>query len=213
METKTKDDLLRTLKEQDFSDEIILAFSKVPREKFIRKDLEYRAYEDIPLPIGFNQTISQPSTIAIMLQFLDLKEENQKQKILEIGSGCGYVLALISTISPKSEIYGVERLKEIAEASRINLKDYKNVKVYNKDGSKGLNEHTPYDRIIISAECEIDTVKALSDQLKTGGIIVAPIVPKNSIYSYMNVFEKTKKGLIKKTESLGSFMFVPLIGD
>jgi protein-L-isoaspartate(D-aspartate) O-methyltransferase len=208
-----KQELLQILKEQDFSEQIINAFSKVPREKFLRKDLEYRAYEDIPLPIGFNQTISQPSTIAIMLQSLELKNEKQKQKILEIGSGCGYVLSLISEIAPKSKIYGIERIKELAEASKINLANYRNVKVCNKDGSKGLKNHAPYDRIIISAECEIGTVENLSSQLKTGGIIVAPITSKNSIYSYMSVFEKTKKGLIKKTESIDGFMFVPLIQD
>jgi protein-L-isoaspartate(D-aspartate) O-methyltransferase len=207
-----KTELLQSLKSKGFSEHITDAFSKVPREEFIPSKLESSAYDDIPLPIGFNQTISQPSTIAIMLELLDLKEE--KQKILEIGSGCGYVLALISKISPLSEIYGVERLKELAQTSKINLANYSNIKVYNKDGSKGLKEHAPYDRIIISAECEKDTIESLSNQLKIDGKIVAPVLPeKNSHYADMSVFEKTKKGLIKSNKSISGFMFVPLIKD
>ncbi|GAH98217.1 unnamed protein product, partial [marine sediment metagenome] len=108
---------------------------------------------------------------ATMLNLLDLKKA---QKVLEIGSGCGYVLALMSKIiGNKGKVYGVEIVKELSEKSKENLKGYKNIKVYKRDGRKGLKEAAPFDRIIISAACKEIPKKILS-QLKDKGIVVAP---------------------------------------
>ena len=161
-----KTQLLQYLKRRGFSKEILYAFSEVKRENFVPSELGYRAYDNNPLPIGEGQTISQPYTIGMMLSLLDLKKG---QKILEVGSGCGYVLALISKIT-KEKVFGIETIKELVEKSRKNLKGY-NIKVYNRDGSKGLEEEAPFDKIIISAACK-EIPKTLISQLKNNGIIL-----------------------------------------
>ena len=220
-----KTQLLQSLKEKSFSEDIITAFSKVHRESFIPKALEEKAYEDTALPIGYSQTISQPYTIAEMLSLLELKKGQkalknhgflapQKQevfKVLEIGSGCGYVLALLSEIvGEKGEVYGIELIKELVESSKTNLKNYRNIKIYNKNGAEGLEEKSPFDRILISAA--IDKIPlALVKQLKENSIIIAPI---NSIYggSSLTSFQKSKDKLIIKKEIPG-FIFVPFVDD
>ncbi len=210
METKSKDNLLRALKEKGFSKEIINAFSKVKRENFLPEKLKEYAYEDTALSIGFNQTISQPYTIAMMLSLLELKKD-QKQKMLEIGSGSGYVLALISVIvGDKGEVYGIERLKELANKSKKPLEKYKNVEVYNRDGIYGLAEKAPFDRIMISAGYNQIPPKLIS-QLKDKGIIVAPLSEEEQEKSLMQ-FKKVKDKLILKKEVPG-FVFVPLIEE
>ena len=167
-----KTQLLSSLKQQGFSKEILNAFSKVPRENFVPEKIKAHAYEDTALLIGKAQTISQPYTIAMMFSLLELKKG---QKVLEIGSGCGYVLALLSEIVSKNEeVFGIEIIKELAETSKKNLKNYKNIKIYNKNGADGLREHAPFDRILISAACKEISNKVLN-QLKDKGIIVAPV--------------------------------------
>ena len=197
---KTK--LLNSLKKQGFSKEILDAFSKVKRENFISKKLKPYAYDDRALSIGEGQTISQPYTIAMMLSLLDLKKD---QRVLEIGSGCGYVLALISTIT-QSNVYSIEIVKELAEKSKKNLKNY-NVKVYNKNGAEGLEEKAPYDRILISAGCEKVPKKVLL-QLKNNGILVAPVGPR--IEQSLTVIQRKKNKFIIKKEIPG-FVFVPFV--
>jgi len=173
-----KTQLLQSLKQQGFSRKIIDAFKKVKREDFVPEEIKHRAYEDRAQPIGKDQTISQPYTIAMMLYLLEIK---QGQKVLEVGSGCGYVLALINTIT-KSKVYGIEIIKALAEKSKQNLKDYPNIKVYNKNGNKGLKEHSPFERILISAACE-KIPETLLNQLADNGILVAPVGPKFSCYT------------------------------
>lgn len=204
-----KEQLLQSLERNGFSQEIISAFSKVRRENFLPERLKEYVYEDTALPIGHGQTISQPYTIAMMLSLLELKK-NQKQKILEIGSGSGYVLAIISEISPKSEIYGIERIKELADKSKKSLKKYENVKVYNINGLCGLPEIAPFDRIIMSAGYNQIPPKLIS-QLKENGIIVAPLGREEHEKSLMQ-FKKIKDKLILKKKIPG-FVFVPLIEE
>jgi len=200
-----KTQLLQHLKKQDFPKKILDAFSKVKRENFIPEELKNRAYEDRALPIGKGQTISQPYTIATMLNLLDLKKD---QKVLEIGSGCGYVLALMSKITGnKGKVFGVEIVKELAEKSKDNLKGYKNIKVYNRDGRKGLEEAAPFDRIIISAACGEIPKKILS-QLKDKGIVVAPVGPQ---YEQSLVTIQREKDDFKIKEKLPGFVFVPFV--
>lgn len=200
-----KSQLIQSLKQKGFSKEILDAFSKVKREDFISKKLELYAYEDRALSIGKAQTISQPYTIAMMLSLLELKKP---QKVLEVGSGCGYVLALISEIiGNKGKVFGIEIVKELAEKSRINLKEYKNVKVYNQDGAKGLKEKAPFSRVLISAACK-EIPKKLISQLKNNGIIVAPV---GSSYGQSLIAMKkiNNKPIIKK--EIPGFIFVPFV--
>jgi len=198
--------LIEELEKDGFSKEILDAFRKVKREDFVPENLKEYAYENEPLSIGFGATISQPYTIAFMLNLLELdnlKKYNlkEKPKILEVGSGSGYVLALISEILKDSEIYGVERIKILVERSKKNLKNYKNIKIFYGDGTKGLKEKSPFDRILVSASYD-RIPKILLEQLKKNGILVMPV--KNSIFQ----IKKNKK--IEKKEYPG-FVFVPLI--
>ncbi len=196
-----KKNLIQSLKKQNFPQVILKAFEKIDRELFIPIQLYKEAYEDIPLSIGHGQTISQPYTIAFMLTMLKVKKK-EKHKILEIGSGSGYVLALLSELNPDGNIYGVERIKELAKESREKLKDYKNIKVIYGNGYKGLSNKAPFDRILVSAASD-KLSQNLVQQLKIGGILVAPV--RNSIM----VVEK-KSGQNKIREYPG-FIFVPLI--
>jgi len=200
-----KTQLLQSLKQQGFSKKILNAFEKVRREDFIPQEIEYRAYEDKPLPIGQRQTISQPYTIAMMLKMLDLKKG---QKVLEVGSGCGYVLALINKIT-KSKVYGIERIKELAEKSRQNLKDYPDIKVYNRNGNKGLPEQSPFERILISAACK-EVPKTLLNQLTNNGIIVAPV---GNPYNCSLVAMQKKKNKYITKKPIPGFSFVPFVED
>ena len=130
--------LIESLRQRGFSEKILESFSKVKRENFIPKEEKKYSYEDTALPLGSGQTISQPYTIAMMLSLLELKKA---QKVLEIGSGCGYVLALLSHIvGEKGKVFGIEIIKELAERSKKNLKEYGNVKIYNRNGRLGLEE-------------------------------------------------------------------------
>jgi len=202
METNnSKQELLENLKANGFSESIIKAFEKIKREDFILPQYKSLAYEDIALPLEGGATISQPYTIAFMLSLLELK---RGQKILEIGSGSGYVLALISEIILDGEIYGLEIIKSLAEKSKNLLKKDKSIKIINQDGSNGLPEHAPFDRILVSASAE-ELPLNLYAQLKNNGILVAPI--KESIFQI-----KEQNSKIKLKEFPG-FVFVPLIQD
>ncbi len=194
-----KKQLINRLKEFGFSKEIVLAFQKIDRERFIPEGLKEFAYEDIALPIGYNQTISQPYTIAFMLSLLDVKD---KQKILEIGSGSGYVLALLSILNPSGRIIGVEQIKELADKSKEATKNIKNIKIIHKNGSKGLIEEAPFDRILVSASAK-RTPKELIAQLSDDGILVIPV--KSSILRIKKNKESTE------IEEFPGFSFVPLV--
>jgi len=198
-----KQQLIESLKKQGFSEKILRAFEKVKREDFVPGEFKESAYEDIPLPIGLGQTISQPYTIAFMLNLLEL-ENKEKLKILEIGSGSGYALALINEISKNSEIYGVEIIKSLAESSKLRLKNNKNIKIINRNGSNGLKEYALYDRILTSASSE-KIPEHLYSQLRESGIIVASV--KSSIYQIK------KTGLRIEKKEFPGFAFVPLVED
>ena len=197
--------LLKDLKQHGFSKQTLSAFEKVKREDFIPENLKERAYEDAALPLGFGQTISQPYTIATMLSLLELKPGF---KVLEIGSGCGYVLALISKIVGKNgKVFGIEIIKSLFDSSRKNLKNYENVKIYAGDGKSGLSKYAPFDRILISAASD-KISKKLIEQLKEKGIIVAPL--GNRYEQSLMAFKKINRGLQLKKEIPG-FIFVPLV--
>lgn len=192
-----KNQLIEKLKEDGFSSDILNAFRKVPREKFIPEHLKEAAYEDAALPLEKGATISQPYTIAFMLNLLELKKG---QKILEIGSGCGYVLALLSEIT-NGEIFGVEIISSLAEKSKKNLFGFRNVNVFNRNGINGLPEEAPFDRILISADAG-KIPEHLFSQLKDDGILVCPAGD--------SILKITKnKGKVKIKKFFG-FVFVPL---
>ncbi len=201
-----KKDLLESLKEQGFSRRILKAFLEVERENFIPPGLKRAAYEDRALPIGRGQTISQPYTIARMLSLLNLKKS---QKVLEAGSGSGYVLALLSKIvGAKGKVFGLELVSELAARSKESLKQYKNVRVYSRNASSGLPDKAPFDRILISAAAK-KVPQALLNQLKEGGILVAPVGIQGSEQSL--VVMKRKKGKFVTIKEIPGFVFVPFI--
>ena len=200
-----KTQLLKSLKQEGFSKDILNAFSRVKRESFISDNMKHLAYENNALPIGEGQAISQPYTIATMLALLSLKKS---QKVLEIGSGCGYVLALISDIvGSKGKVYGIEIIKSLADKSRINLSEYGNVEVYHRNGSKGLIGKASFDKIIISAALE-EIPKHLIQQLKDKGLIVAPIGSQyeQTLTSFQKVNDK-----LEVREEIPGFVFVPFV--
>ena len=204
-----KERLLFLLKKQgmNFSKKVIKAFKAIPREKFVMENYKERAYEDSPLPILLGQTISQPSTVLKFLDALDVKLGN---KVLEIGSGSGYNTALLSKlVGTKGFIYSTEIAEPLAEFARNNLKKIKikNVEILRIDGSQGLMEKEPFDRIILTVACS-KIPDVLIDQLKTGGILVAPVGP---IYAQNLVrLKKTSKRISEKI--LGQYQFVPMTG-
>jgi protein-L-isoaspartate(D-aspartate) O-methyltransferase len=203
----TKEWLLEKLNFDKFPKNIVNAFSKVKRENFVPKGFEHLAYKDIALPIGYNQTISQPFTIAIMLTLLNLKEN---QKVLEIGSGCGYVLALTSKIvGKKGKVFGIEIIQGLAEESKETLANCKNVEVYNENGRLGLSKKAPFDRILISAALDEMPMDILN-QLKNNGILVAPVGDKR--LQTLIAIQKINNEFIIKNKIPG-FVFVPFVDN
>lgn len=184
---------------------VLEAFSKVPRSEFVRPSDIKKAYEDIPLPIGEGQTISQPSLVALMTQELKLKGS---EKVLEIGTGSGYQTAILSCLSKK--VYSIERIASLANRAKKVLKKlgYKNIKVIIRDGTKGLKKYAPYDGIMVTAGANI-IPKSLIDQLKERGRIVVP-VGKTRTDQVLQVGIKNKREL--KIQDIEPVKFVPLIG-
>lgn len=195
-----KFELLSSLKSNGFPEKIVKAFEKVPREKFVPSDYKNLAYEDIALPLEKGATISQPYTIAFMLNLLELKPN---QKILEIGSGCGYVLALLAEITG-GKIFGLEIIKSLTEKSKKYLKNYSNIRIIHKNGFRGLPDKAPFDRILISAATS-KLPEHLYNQLSSSGIIVTPI--NNSIFQIKKQDDKIK------LKEFPGFAFVVLIDN
>jgi len=184
------------------------AFKDVDREDFVPKDIKDRAYEDIPLPILRGKTISQPTTVMLMTHALELKEG---EKVFEIGTGSGYQSAIIAKIvCPKGKVITTEVMPELVSFAKQNLAKagIKNAEVYEDDGSKGMKEKAPFDKIIITAACK-EFPKPLLEQLKPEGIIVGPV--GDAYEQEMVRGRKDKKGKLE-LEFLGQFLFSPLYG-
>tara|TARA_Y100000310_G_scaffold304248_1_gene343201 strand:- start:57 stop:662 length:606 start_codon:yes stop_codon:yes gene_type:complete len=196
-----KPQLIQNLKSKKFPPNVVEAFEKVRREDFLPDNFKIYAYEDVALPLEDGSTISQPYTVAFMLQLLEPK---QGQRILEIGSGSGYALSLISEIIKAGKIYGVELNKNLAIKSQKLLSKDSNICIFNRSGFQGLLQYAPYDRILFSASCtDMRIPYNILDQLKPEGIMVVPV--QSSIFQ----IKKSSDSKISKQEFPG-FAFVPL---
>lgn len=185
------------------------AMLKVKREDFVLPQYREKAYSNMPLPIPGNVTISAEHMHAIFLSALNLKPG---EKVLEIGAGSGILLAYMKEIvGEKGEVYGVEIIPETYEFAKKNLKNtgyWNKVKLVLGDGSKGLPEFAPYDKIVSSAAPKKEIPKAWINQLKPGGILVTPLGP--TYEQDLICLEKTREGKIIK-KNLGPVVFVELI--
>jgi protein-L-isoaspartate(D-aspartate) O-methyltransferase len=183
---------------------VLNAMRKVPRHLFVREELQERAYDDNALPIGEDQTISQPYMVAAMTELLELKGH---EKVLEIGTGSGYQGAVLSLLA--AEIYTMERIRPLALKAGELLRElgYGNIHVVNADGTLGLPDQSPFDAIIVTAGAP-DVPQHLIDQLGPGGRLVIPV---GSRYSQV-LYKIRKTGSGTEQETSIACVFVPLIG-
>ncbi len=191
-----------------FPERLINAFNKLNREDFIPPDLRAQAYDDTPLPIPRGKTISQPTTVMIMTHALNVQEG---EKIFEVGAGSGFQTALLATlVSEKGKIITTEVKPELVTFAKENLAraGLYNVRVIEADGSQGLDNEAPFDKIIITAACK-ELPPKLVQQLKIGGIIVAPVGTEQE--QTMIQATKMDNGDLHY-ELLGPFVFSPLYG-
>lgn len=184
---------------------VLAAMENVPREQFVSPAQQGEAYDDGPLPIGFGQTISQPFTVAYMLQALQLQGS---ERVLEIGTGCGYAAAILALLADRVET--IERISELAETAgqRLARLGLDNVTVHTGDGTLGLPEFAPYDAIVAAAS-SASLPSPYLEQLGDGGRIVLPL--GQGSYG-QRLFRMTRHGQQLDREDLGGFAFVPLIG-
>jgi protein-L-isoaspartate(D-aspartate) O-methyltransferase len=193
------------LRRRGIRDERLLAaMGRVPRERFVAREFQAEAYADGPLPIGHGQTISQPVMVAIMIEALQIQPSD---RVLEVGTGTGYEAAILSELA--FQVWTVERNGELAERANEILHELgcANVFVIHGDGSVGLPEQAPYDKILVAA----GTPKAppsVVAQLAGGGIMVVPV--GDHVNQQLQVIRKTSGGIVSSAQTLCSF--VPLVG-
>jgi protein-L-isoaspartate(D-aspartate) O-methyltransferase len=203
---RTRDRMLNRLREQGIKDEITLAaMGEIPRHIFIDEALSTRAYEDVSLPIGCGQTISQPYTVAKMTEIL--RAGSHLKKVLEIGTGCGYQTAVLSKVA--NEVYSVERISPLLMKARNHLRELRmrNIKLKHADGSMGLPELAPFDGIIVTAAAS-HVPEDLLAQLEVGGRMVIPVgTEEQTLY----LIERKDIHDYKQTK-LEAVRFVPLLG-
>src|SRR3989344_1046951 len=206
----TKESLVKELIGMGIKDRKVLdAVEKTKRELFIPRGYMEEAYANYPLYIGHGQTISQPYTVAFMIELLELKKG---LKVLEVGAGSGYNAAVMSTIVGKEgKITATEIIPELAETAAKNLEkaSIKNVAVVEADGSRGYAKEAPYDRIIVTAAAP-ELKQEWIEQLKGTGILVFPLGEQHTGQAMIKI---RKKGSELIGENHGSFMFVPLRTD
>ena len=185
--------------------EVLKAMEATPRAAFLEGIFAERAFEDMALPIACGQTISQPSVVGLMTQALDV---TRRCKVLEIGTGSGYQAAILARLARR--VYTVERHRRLARRTRELLLSLglHNITVVHADGSHGLPEQAPFDRILVTAAAE-DPPQVLIDQLRPGGIMVLPVGQSSAVQTLIRVV-KTEAGL--DYTDLGPVRFVPLTG-
>ncbi len=185
---------------------LLNAFRAVPREEFVPDEVREFAYEDGPLPIEADQTISQPYIVAAMI---DAAEVSPGDRVLEIGAGSGYAAAVMGRIA--AEVIAVERHHELAELARARMArfGYDNVRIVEGDGSEGLPELGPFEAILCAASGSHVPAPLLA-QLSTGGILVMPVGEPNAVQNLVKVIRRGEDDF--EEQDLGPVRFVPLIG-
>ncbi len=198
-------ELLLTLRKRGIRDPLLMrAFEQVPRERFVDPACRSLAWVDQALPISCGQTISQPAVVALMTEALDLKPVHS---VLEVGTGSGYHAAILGQIAER--VVTVERFRTLAQtaAERLKRLGYTNIEVVVADGSAGYAPRAPYDRIIITAAVN-EVPPALFDQLRQGGVLVAPVGPPQDT-QMLTRFALTADGIVKR--EMVPVRFVPLL--
>ena len=184
---------------------VLSALGKIPRHIFIEQALWYQAYSDVSLPIGMGQTLSQPKTVYSYLTALDLQNE---EKLLEVGSGCGYLVAVASCLC--KQVFGIERILSLVHSSRKKIEKLgiRNLRIDFGDGSEGLSEHGPFDAIAFSAGSPA-VPEHLAEQLVEGGRLIVPV--GNRREQKVCLYRKNETEL-EQVDEIGTFTFVPLLG-
>jgi protein-L-isoaspartate(D-aspartate) O-methyltransferase len=185
--------------------EILQLFDKVPRHIFLPEGMRPRAYEDAPIPIGYGQTASQPSLQAYYLTILRPRSD---EKVLEIGTGCGFLTALLCLMADR--VYSVERIRELSQRARraLDALAVRNAALLVGDGTIGWKKYAPYDVIVVSAASP-HVPKALADQLADGGRMLIPVGTRD--LQELMLVQKT--GFVVTEEAVGGEVrFVPLLG-
>ena len=196
--------MIDALRQSGISDaQVLSAMQNVPRHAFVDEGLASRAYQDTALPIGFSQTISSPSVVALMIEIL--KSGRLLGKVLEIGTGCGYQTAVLSLLS--SEIHTVERIDALTKRARerLSLLQCHNVVSHDYDRQLGVAAEAPFDSIIVSAAAS-EIPQVLLQQLAMGGRMVLPVGDK---HQQLVVVDRTTEGF--QSKSMHPVKFVPLI--
>jgi protein-L-isoaspartate(D-aspartate) O-methyltransferase len=201
---RTRGRLIERLRAEGVADETVLAaIYEIPRHIFIDEALATRAYDDVSLPIGHGQTISQPYSVARMTEVL--RNGKQLNRVLEIGSGCGYQAAVLSRVA--KEVYSVERIQPLYERARKTLRELKifNVSLRYADGTTGMPDAAPFDGIIMT--CAAPALSAvLKEQLAVGGRMVLPMGTQEQ---YLYLIERDENGF--RESRLEAVKFVPLV--
>jgi protein-L-isoaspartate(D-aspartate) O-methyltransferase len=203
--------MVRRLRESGYvhSERVAAAMLAVPRHLFLPEGMRGQGYVDSPLQIGEGQTISAPHMVAIMVEALDIRPGH---KVLEVGGGSGYHAAVMAELArPGGKVYSMERIPSLAEMARRNLKAAgyaEAVEVLEGDGTKGLAERAPFDRISVAAAAP-GVPAPLKEQLAGGGVLLVPV----GGFMYQDLVRVTRSGGEYRTEDLGGCVFVPLIGE
>lgn len=201
---RTRQRMVERLRAAGIHDELVLsAMLEVPRHLFVDEALATRAYEDVSLPIGFGQTISHPFTVARQCEIA--RNGRALQRVLEIGTGCGYQAAVLSHIA--KEVYSVERVAPLLSRARVRLREIRrnNVRVKHADGQHGLEQVAPFDAIVMAAAAA-QVPEALTAQLATGGRLVMPIGINQQ---RLVAVTRTESELVE--EMLDEVNFVPML--
>ena len=200
--------LIMQLRRSGVTDTAVLAvIERLPRELFVPRSFLDQAYEDMALPIGSGQTISQPLVVAMMTQALELHD---RQKVLEVGTGSGYQAAVLSRLVRR--VYTIERHRALLHEAegRFTQLGFHNITTRAGDGTKGWPEQAPFDRILVTAAADGDIPKTLTDQLAMGGVMVAPLGNDRRDQRVYRI-RRTETGL--EREELWPVRFVPLLPE
>ena len=202
---RTRLRMIERLRGQGVRDETVLAaMGQMPRHIFVDEALASRAYEDLSLPLGFAQTISSPHTVARMTELA--RNGRQLDKVLEIGTGCGYQTAILARLA--RQVYSMERIAALIRKARKHLREagISNVHLRHGDGHAGMPEVSPFDAIVMTAAAE-RAPQALIEQLNVGGRMILPLEIRKEQHLY--VIERTDKGMVERR--MDPVNFVPLL--